>query len=540
MKRILAIVRASTERQETETQKRELFQYLNRFGFSDDEIEVIESAGASARKANTKYKLFLETIKSTLLEKGIKAVGLWSLDRLGRQESYLHQMKEFFVENHIQCICKIPEFVLLKEDGTEDPNTGLTFSVFAAMVKMNTDDIFMKTKRGKRRNSENKKFNGGSTIKFGYKLDENKYVVPNHEKTLANDISEVELVQMVFDKYASGKYSLSTLRNELDSLGYKQRNNKPLTIRFLFQMLSDTSFIGYKNKDGVNRNFDPIIEKELFDKVQAVKNGFRKTATLEHKHQHLCTKLIKCGCCGYHYTPTDRQYICISKLNDRINKTHNCTDSKSISLQIMDDVVWFFARQIHTHYLQNLDKQSVAEYEKEKQILLKKQTEIESKLEKVEVKRKRAVKTYNDGDFSDEEYNERMAQIKSEKQTLEEQKKVYERQIQEKVKDIDNLLNGDSRLRNMYIDSQVYQMGFGDFQQKREIVTQHIEYITISNTTHEDRNKQLIEIKTFKNGTIKLLYDCFYRNNEEKKLLIWRKDKWESFKGIYPIKVKFL
>ena len=97
-KKILCIIRASTEQQETESQKKELVAYCITKGFAVEEMAFIEVAGASARKLNDKYIQMLEDIKATLLSSPtINAVALWHLNRLGRVESKLHEMKEFFV-----------------------------------------------------------------------------------------------------------------------------------------------------------------------------------------------------------------------------------------------------------------------------------------------------------------------------------------------------------------------------------------------------------------------------------------------------------
>ena len=49
MKKILAILRVSTEKQELESQKLELGTYLKTKGFQDKEIQWLEAKGASAR-----------------------------------------------------------------------------------------------------------------------------------------------------------------------------------------------------------------------------------------------------------------------------------------------------------------------------------------------------------------------------------------------------------------------------------------------------------------------------------------------------------
>ena len=54
-KKILCIIRASTEKQETESQKKELVAYCITKGYAVEEMAFIEVAGASAVKLNKKY-----------------------------------------------------------------------------------------------------------------------------------------------------------------------------------------------------------------------------------------------------------------------------------------------------------------------------------------------------------------------------------------------------------------------------------------------------------------------------------------------------
>ena len=53
--KILAVIRESTDHQDTESQKREMGDFCIFKGFQEEDIVYIESAGASDRKANKKY-----------------------------------------------------------------------------------------------------------------------------------------------------------------------------------------------------------------------------------------------------------------------------------------------------------------------------------------------------------------------------------------------------------------------------------------------------------------------------------------------------
>ena len=142
MAKVLCIVRSSTEAQEIESQKKELIEFCKTKGFADGDMLFIEAQGASARSLNKKYLQMLESIKSTILnDSEIKSVAVWALNRLGRVESKLHEMKEFFVKNRIQVYCKDPSFKLLKEDETEETTGSMMISVYAAMVKIDTEEM---------------------------------------------------------------------------------------------------------------------------------------------------------------------------------------------------------------------------------------------------------------------------------------------------------------------------------------------------------------------------------------------------------------
>ena len=93
MNKILAVVRASTEQQQVESQQAELKEFCEKLGYND--IEWIEVSGASARKANKKYLEMLENIKNTIIAKDIKVVALEST----WQKGIIHNQYERMVRN---------------------------------------------------------------------------------------------------------------------------------------------------------------------------------------------------------------------------------------------------------------------------------------------------------------------------------------------------------------------------------------------------------------------------------------------------------
>ena len=410
MAKVLCIVRSSTVAQEIETQKKELIEFARTKGYDDDDMVFIEAQGASARSLNKKYIKMLEDIKSTILnDTEIKAVALWALNRLGRVESKLHEMKEFFVKNKIQVYCKDPSFSLLKDDGTEDTAGGMMFSVYAAMVKLDTEEMFAKMSRGKKRNAELGKSNGCVESRYGYMVDSNNYVVPCKE--------EAAMVNEIYDLYLSGKYSLSTLTIELRDRGFRPRGRK-VTDEWIRKVLAETAYIGFTDWNDnrrSHRKFIPIMSKDKWDKVQALKAsrclGKGNGVTREYKHTYMCVGLMKCPKCGGNYLASARYYRCYNAKR----KDGRCDTREYILIKTIDPLVYEIACLNHLEFLQTPNNDLVEKLEEDVKVLEQKMEASSSIIKETEEKKLKLADLYVDGVLDKKRYKDRLGKIEVEK-----------------------------------------------------------------------------------------------------------------------------
>lgn len=146
MKKVLCVLRTSTQQQEVDSQRSDMLQYLEGLGYEEEEIEWLEAQGASARSVNSQYLQMIDSIKSIILSSNgeITACACWHLNRLGRIESYLLSLKEWFLSNHIQVYIKEPSFQLLDSTGKPNSASELTWSMFATFVKLDTQEMMEK------------------------------------------------------------------------------------------------------------------------------------------------------------------------------------------------------------------------------------------------------------------------------------------------------------------------------------------------------------------------------------------------------------
>lgn len=431
MGKVLGIVRASTETQEVDSQKKELRDYLSKLGYSDGDMVFIEEQGASARKCNKKYLRFLEDIKTAILSDGeINAVGLWSLNRLGRVESKLHEMKEFFVKHRIQVYCKEPNFKLLKDDGTEDTAGGMMFSVYAAMVKLDTDEMMAKMVRGKHRNSKVGKFNGGSIVKFGYKVNGDGYIVVNAE--------EASLVQLVFKMYSSGKFSVSSLARELNERGIKQRG-KSITHDWVNRTLNCCCYIGKPSpRDNSNVILPRIIEQDLWDKVNSVAKGKFKgevPTSRESKNCNLCVGLIKCPRCGSRLCAKDGRYICVWHTKGE------CPNSNGVLVNAMDMMAYDVARLLELDSLQDPSNELIDELKEKIAVTLAKIETAEHSKDDFQAKKSKVGDLYVDGIIDKAAYKKRLGKIDADASEIDSKIESYKKDLKTLMKQLDNAEN---------------------------------------------------------------------------------------------------
>lgn len=493
-KTILCVIRVSTIRQEIESQHKEMLDFLRDKGYNEDNIEWLEAKGASARTANKAYLEMLETIKTIILSTPtIKCCAVWHLNRLGRLGKYLDEMKNWFIDNHIQLLCKNPEITLLDNEGNYNVGNNIIFSVFAATIPSETTEMMEKFKRGKARNKEQGLYNGGF-IPFGFHKVDHRVVV---------DDSQMELVRLIFNEYATGKYSYYSLTTELQSRGLN------FTIRHLHLLLTKDIYKEY-------------VGEELWNKCQEVREG-KTLKTKESKYCHLANKLIKCLHCGQTYIADTDSYVCLYK---RQGKRYgvSCKDSVSIKVEVLDTILWDLASFYYRDWLANKGKESIDDYRNQLQILKGKIQLLIDEIPNIDKKKGRINELYIDGAIDRETYKNKIAQCDQEVDKINSQiQSLYNEQNR-----IERLIE---RLGNNSFDDYVILMSsVGEItqqEQMREIVRQFIKVVYVDKCEYNNRVCTLIIVNTTDDITHQFIFDY----NADKR---WHKTTF--IKKLYKIK----
>lgn len=114
------------------------------------------------------------------------------------------------------------------------------------------------------------------------------------------DPERAALVREAFRLYATGEYSLTSLRRELHKRGLTSRSGKPLSRASLSRALNNPFYAGVLRIAVTGETFpgahEPLISPSLFKAVQAQLRG--RTAKKERLHAFDYKKLLTCRACG--------------------------------------------------------------------------------------------------------------------------------------------------------------------------------------------------------------------------------------------------
>ena len=190
------------------------------------EFNIVESA-----KASEKRDEFNEVIEYLKKHSSVKYAYIEKPDRLTRNLKDIVLTYDLVNNYDKEFIFSRDNFVLSKNSNS---HAKFQFDIKAILAKNYIDNLSDEVKKGQRGMLEEGKWPGGSTP-TGYK---------KVSKLLVPDETTAPLIKRTFELYATGKYSLKTLKNEMDRVDFKSYNGKSLTKSNYHRILNNPIYYG--------------------------------------------------------------------------------------------------------------------------------------------------------------------------------------------------------------------------------------------------------------------------------------------------------
>ena len=216
----------------------------------------------------------------------VRAILVEKTDRLYRNFKDYVLLEDLDVEIHL-----VKENEIISKDSRS--HAKFIHGIKVLMAKNYIDNLSEEVKKGMREKAEQGEW--PQMAPLGYTNDATTHLVrPDHEKA--------PFVQRLFELYATGEFSLRRLRDFIDVQGLRSRTGKRLSVARLEATLKNPLYYGEFIWKGqrYQGNHEPLISRELFEKVQAVL--CRGTPQKSRKGQFAFGGFLKCGYCGCQIT----------------------------------------------------------------------------------------------------------------------------------------------------------------------------------------------------------------------------------------------
>ena len=494
MGRICLFLRVSTLGQQLESQEDLLRRAALADGYNEEDFIVIGKK-ESAIKLSEEEREGLNELKSVIDTEEIDCVYIAELSRLSRRPQILYSIREYLLQHKIQLKCLHPQFTLLTEDRSKyDATANIVFSLFGALAEQEMLEKKERFARGKRRKAEEGKYNGGA-IPFGYRIDKDR------DNLIVIDEEDSKIVKEIFDKYEKG-FSQPKLAKEMEETGHKY-----VTISLINNVLNNESYCGVKRKSvnaSYERAYPPIITVEQYKRCRKIAETNNTTAN-KAKNVYYAEHLVQCQSCGAYWSASGSKnsYHCSAAVKPNsiwkyeIHKKPKCTNKTSLSINILDSILWEVAIDKEVEYIETMTEENINAFRNEAKVLESKITNIQPRIDDLRKKRDRLREMYIDG-LSKEAYDRKSASIVAEMNEIKAEELQFKDELTHIYESIEQLGNY-KKLRLEYIN-QIHEVIEGerdtiDVEDERYLLRMRISNISDDKERHKIIHRQISSVE---------------------------------------------
>lgn len=463
-KKCILLVRVSTERQSLEAQEKELYELAKRYGYDKKHIIAIP-VKESGIKLDESERLGLNKMKEYIEKGDVDCVFAWEISRIARRQKVLYSIRDYLIEKRVQLIIKEPNLItLLNSDYTLNDSASLIFTLYAELAESEMRNKFARFKRAKRELFDKGRYMGGKYL-LGYTVDEQGF--------WQVDETSAKIVRLMFEMYNTGRYSLTDMAKELQSLGYFLNHSITNLKAEIYHWLKNPIYKGVRTN---NNLFPRIIDDETWNKCEQRRKEHREH--FQRWETHLLTPLIRCKCgASYSANLIDATYTCRVKHN-AVEK--GLEHSPDININMAESLAWYVALQELSKDKSTSIEDVKKRFEDDINKYEQKKSAAETKLDRIKKRLKKLNDDYyvNGADFDEKDFADLRKKIADQ---IEEQREVIismDSNIKNIQKQISQKLTFDQLLDSLPKDNDSLKNGL-ELSKMKEIVFRYITEIKI-------------------------------------------------------------
>lgn len=453
MKKATIIARVSTIEQESnEAQVNRLKEHAAARGFTEFDIHEIKESSSTADR-----KKFRAIIKQVTKSSKVSYIFVDTIDRLQRSFKESVEFDELRKAGRVELFFYRENLHIHKDSNSADLIRWDMGVMFARAYILQLSDNVKRTQEQMRRDGL---WTGKARLGYINVKDEQtekRTIIPHPEYS--------HIIHRLFDEFATGQHSVTTIRDLAVELGLKTEDGLEPSRSVIHNLLRDPFYYGYavsKKHGKYAHKYKTLTTKETFDRCQDVLDGRNKTRTKEDSKPFIFKGLLFCTSCGCAMSPELKKgkYIYYSCTNaKRTCKREYIPEAKL--LKPVYKVFKAFAdlpREAHVELVEDLRKL----HEGEKYFNKQQITRIQAEYNRVQNRIDKLLDLHLDESITSQEYANKLQSLKRKQGTLtieleEHTKGDYEFHIT-----VDRVLNLTKNMKDIFDSSET--------KEKREIV----------------------------------------------------------------------
>lgn len=234
---------------------------------------------------------------------------VWKINRLSRKLADVLKMVELFDKNNVTFKSYSEPFE------TNTPAGKMQFQMMALIGEFERGTIAQNVKMGMLARAREGKWCGNRVLGYDIAQVEGSLNKKRKETKLIINEKEAESVRLIFDEYSNGK-GYKAITSKLNKLGYKTKKGNNFSVGSIRDILTNPVYIGKvrynvrqdwseKRRRNINPNpiivdgiHEPIINIELWDKVQKIMESKKGKPKRIYDGEYPLTGILKCPVCG--------------------------------------------------------------------------------------------------------------------------------------------------------------------------------------------------------------------------------------------------
>jgi len=331
------------------------------------------------------------------------------------------------------------------------------FGMSLGLAKYYSDAISDNVKRAFEKMRAEGKWTG--RVRIGYKNTRDE----NDNRDIIIDDERANLVRRIFDLYATGNHSITSVWKEMDKLGLKSLNGNKIQRSNIDLILKDTFYYGIAYSKKYNlyypHKYEKLISKDLFFKCKEVRTARKHNPAKVDSNNFIFKGLLTCQNCGCSITPEAK-----TKKNGKQYIYYSCTNSKGICKReyipekaLIEPITGILERlesittDTQEYLMKELRKNNEAEVEFHKKQLNRINTEYQG----IQNKISKLTDLLLDSSITKETYEDKLHELKDKQNKLSIEIELYTKADKDYLLTVSKVLSLAKRAKQIFESSEV-------------------------------------------------------------------------------------